>query len=348
MGCHGAATHTRTIPDLVSEVKIMDSNGILQSFSKDKDPAEFSAAIVNLGLLGPIYSYTIRVETLFKLLMTDSNPPLKDYFSDPVDDGPKLKAMVLQNDQTEIFYWPFNSPGLSPDGDSIWLKQWQRTDLPLTETVLSHGLKNLLEPLGTSFGYKLYEFMAANPSSTPFVNYLIHSAVVNQGTQVLYAPHGIHYQAGIDNLPCLDLEMAFKTDNNFESVIKAWRYVIDLMYEYAHQGEFPLNLALEMRFVKASSMIMSNAYDEDPEAIYCMIEVLSVVNTKGFEEFSAKVAQYWMDNFQARPHWAKMWEHVPGIVPYLRSTNGYRYDRFEAVRKKYDPKGMFLTGTFAG
>lgn len=72
------------------------------------------------------------------------------------------------------------------------------------------------------------------------------------------------------------------------------------MYQYANRGEFPLNLALEMRFVKASSMVMSNAYDEDPEAIYCMIEVLSVINTKGFEEFSSKVAQYWMDNFQAR------------------------------------------------
>ena len=72
------------------------------------------------------------------------------------------------------------------------------------------------------------------------------------------------------------------------------------MYEYANRGEYPLNLALEMRFVKSSSMVLSNAYDEDPEAIYCMIEVLSVVNTTGFEEFSAKVAQFLMDNFQAR------------------------------------------------
>ncbi|GJJ77859.1 hypothetical protein EMPS_10218 [Entomortierella parvispora] len=348
LGCHGAATHTRTISDLVTEVKIIDANGVLHSFSKDKDPIEFSAATVNLGLLGPIYSYTIRVETMFKLLMTDTNPPLKDYFSDPVVSGPKLKTMVLGNDQTELFYWPFNSPGLSPEGDSIWIKQWQRTDLPVTETALSHGLKSFLEPLETSFGYTLYEYMAANPMSTPFVNYLIHSALVHQGQQVLYAPHGIHYQAGIDNLPCLDLEMAFKTDDNFENVVKAWTYVIDLIYEYARRGEFPLNLALEMRFVKASTLVMSSAYDEDPDAIYCMIEVLSVVNTKGFEEFSAKVAQYWMENFQARPHWAKMWEHVPGIVPYLRSGNGNRYDQFEAVRKKYDPNGMFLTSTFAG
>lgn len=56
---------------------------------------------------------------------------------------------------------------------------------------------------------------------------------------------------------------------------------------------------MEMRFVKASVMTLSSAYDQDKNAIFCMIEVLSVINTKGFEAFSAKVAKYWMDEFQA-------------------------------------------------
>lgn len=46
-------------------------------------------------------------------------------------------------------------------------------------------------------------------------------------------------------------------------------------------------------------MVVSNAYDEDSEAIYCMIEIVSVVGTPGFEDFSAKIAHYWMENFQA-------------------------------------------------
>jgi len=145
---------------------------------------------------------------------------------------------------------------------------------------------------------------------------------------------------------------------------------------------------MEMRFVKSSLRIMSNAYDEkDPDAIYCMMEILSVKDTKGFDEFSIKIANYWMTEFGAqyvdcaifflmggfgknklldrtpanlffssalvlsflqRPHWAKMWEHVPGIVPYLRTQASERYDRFEVVRKKYDPNGMFMNSTFAG
>jgi hypothetical protein len=109
-------------------------------------------------------------------------------------------------------------------------------------------------------------------------------------------------------------------------------------------------MAIELRFVKSSQMMLSNAYDEDPEAIYCMFEVVTAVGTKGFEEFSAKVAKHWMDEFQARPHWAKLWEHIPGMVPYLREVAGARsrLDVFERIRKKYDPEGMFMNKTFAG
>jgi FAD/FMN-containing dehydrogenase len=67
LGCHGAATHSRTLSDLVHSVKIVDASGNVNVFSKDVDPVEFSAATVNLGLLGIIYSYTLRIEPMFKL-----------------------------------------------------------------------------------------------------------------------------------------------------------------------------------------------------------------------------------------------------------------------------------------
>lgn len=42
--------------------------------------------------------------------------------------------------------------------------------------------------------------------------------------------NAIHYQQDIDNIPCLDMEMAFKCDDNFGNVVLAWNYVIDLVY----------------------------------------------------------------------------------------------------------------------
>ncbi|KAF9958591.1 hypothetical protein BGZ72_000170 [Mortierella alpina] len=299
LGCHGAALAARTMPDVVTEVKIVDASGVLQTFSKEKDANEFSAATANLGLLGIIYSYTMIVEPMFKLLMSQSHPPVSDYFGDPEICGPKLKAMAVTNDQTEIFFWPFNSPGLTRDGDTLWLKQWQRTNRTVTENSLARGVRSVFANLETEFGNTLFQYMAANPSSTPFIDYLLYSLNKGDSERVLYAPEAIHYQPGIDNIPCLSTEMAFQVDEDFQNVVKAGNYVIDKVYELAHQGKFPVNIALEMRFVKSSSMIMSNAYNENPEAIYCMMEIVSVVGTPGFEEFSAMVAQYWMENFQA-------------------------------------------------
>lgn len=43
-----------------------------------------------------------------------------------------------------------------------------------------------------------------------------------------------------------------------------------------------------------------------------------------------------------RPHWAKSWEYVPNITQYLHEQLGERAKKFEAVRAKYDPNGIFF------
>ncbi|KAF9943810.1 hypothetical protein BGZ65_000229, partial [Modicella reniformis] len=194
---------------------------------------------------------------MFNLHVTDTYPPLSEFFESPQLCGPKLKAMVLGNDQTEIFYWPFNTPGFGAANDRLWVKQWRRTEnLPVNVSSPKLDCQRILQGYETKFGDHLYEYMAEHPSSTPFVNCLLFKTVSYENTEaVLYAPDAMHFQAGIDNIPCLDLEMAFKVNQDFSNVVVAWNYVIDQLYEYANRGEYPFNLTLEMRFVKASSML---------------------------------------------------------------------------------------------
>ncbi|KAF9359339.1 hypothetical protein BGX34_008435, partial [Mortierella sp. NVP85] len=291
LGCHGAATHSRTLSDLVHSVKIVDANGNVNVFSKDVDPVEFSAATVNLGLLGIIYSYTLRIEPMFKLHLRDTFHLYRDFLSSPERDGPKLKAIVESNDQTEIFYFPFNKKGPHASDDRMWVKSWRRTtDLPLTETPKQTKIKKRFQRMTMVIVNKLYRIMASNPHHTQSMKWVMFSMVINRVNKVLYAPDAIHFLDGVDNVHSTDMEMAFKVDENYENVVKAWSFVIEEMYGHASRGEFPLNIAIEMRFIKSSQMMMSYAYDDDPEAVYCMIEVLSATGTKGFEEFSAKVA----------------------------------------------------------
>ncbi|KAF9975928.1 hypothetical protein BGZ73_000217 [Actinomortierella ambigua] len=380
---HGACTHSRTLPDLIHEITIVDADGHLQTFSAtDASRADdFSAACVNLGLLGLIYTFTLRCEPMdFQLHASNTFPLLTDYIplpskagitnpfsvsaaadavidvlavSDKADEkadreaGRKLRAIVLNNDQSEFFYWPFNTPGLGAMNDKMWIKQWRRTTAVVTETAHKEDFKEMMQTLQTEFGSKLYEFMVSIPESTPFIQCLMANAAGHASERVQTVPDAIHYQAGIDNILCLDMEMAFKVDDDFVNVVRGWRYVIEQMYALADKKQYPLNLTMEMRFVKSSPALLSNAYDDDPEAIYCMMEILSIKGTKGFDEFSNNIAQYWINNFGARPHWAKMWEHIDGIDEHLQKAYGDRIGRFEAVRKKYDPQGMFMNKTFA-
>lgn len=68
-------------------------------------------------------------------------------------------------------------------------------------------------------------------------------------------------------------------------------------------------MTMDMRFIKSSDQIMSYVYDEDPEAIFCTIEVLSVAGTKGFEDFSAMLAQHWISEYKARYQHARRVVH---------------------------------------
>ncbi|KAF9561746.1 hypothetical protein EC968_005623, partial [Mortierella alpina] len=299
LGSHGAATRESTLSDKVTCVKIVGADGALNTFTKENDPVEFSAATINLGLLGIIYSYTIQVEPMFKLQLVDSHPLQSEYFTTAKMGGPQLKSLVQASEQIEFLYLPF--------------------------------------------GYKDFRF----PKITPYLCYPVY-ALKPRDDKVLHVPEAIHHYGGLGQFKIKELEMAFKVDDAFENVIDAWNFAMDLMYEFANRGEFPLNLALEMRFLKASRMTMSNAYDDDPTAVYCMIQVVTKAEARGFTEFTAKLGRYWMDTLQARPHWAKVWEHIPGIVPYLRKLDSARFDKFETIRKKYDPEAMFMNATFAG
>ncbi|KAF9987744.1 hypothetical protein BGZ75_000153 [Mortierella antarctica] len=332
MGSHGAATHTRSLTDLVDAVKIIDASGTMNTFSREVDPVEFSAAALNLGLFGIIYTYTLRVEPMFKLQMIG---------------GPRLKAMVLGNDQTQLFYWPFHASIQPMEYERVWVKEWHRTDLPVTKSHRRVRFQRQIEAFKTATFYNLVKVIAKFPQLTPKINPHLCAVLNKNNDQVLYAPNEIHFWGGMHHAPSLALELAVKADENFENVVESWRYVIEQIHEYAERKEFPLNIMLEMRFLKASQMLMSNMYDEDPDAIFATMELVSGVNTKGFEEFSAKMALYWMENYGSQPHWAKMWEHVPGIVPYLQQQAGDRYHKFEEIRKKYDPRGLFMNGTFA-
>ncbi|KAF9921577.1 hypothetical protein FBU30_008369 [Linnemannia zychae] len=343
---HGAATHSRTLSDLIHQITIVDSNGDLQTLSANDESRaeEFSAACVSFGFMGIVYTYTLRVEPMdFRLQYTEHFPLMTEYFplctdpNTPVDEqadiiaGQKLRDFVFDSDQSEFFYLPFHTLRSTSQNGKLWIKRWQRTDAPSTHTKFHKTMENIGHHLQTWCGAQLNRVMARFPQVTPFVSYVTFKMASKPCMKVCEVPDGIHYQGGaIENMRFSMCEFAFKCDDKFINVIHAWRYVIE-----------------QMRFIKSSGAMMSNVYDPDPDAIFCTVEILSAKGVKDFEEFANNVGQYWMKNFNASPHWGKVWESMDNINQHLLNIYGDRAEKFESIRKKYDPQDMFLNNTFA-
>ncbi|KAI1311032.1 hypothetical protein EDD11_003574 [Mortierella claussenii] len=313
---HGASIHARTMCDMLTELTIVNAHGELVTYSEASDPEAFNAASLNLGLFGIIYTVTLRVETMStRLLLRDSNPTVASLFEGS-DAALNLKTMILKNDSTEFIYWPFKKSMKPDQNDRIWIKEWERTTLPA-------------------------EKENPNLNRAPMVDNPFFSTFY-VGERVMETPDALHFHMGDGVTTIVDVGAAFKVDNGFNNGVQAFHELIEKNWAFTTSMPERMGTALEMRFIKSSSKMMSPVYDEDPEAIYCMINVMAVTGTPGFEEYSIGIMNHWIEKYNAKPHWPKMWEKVPGVFSHLRRSYGDRLVRFDRVRRAQDPQNMFV------
>ncbi|OAQ26459.1 FAD-binding domain-containing protein [Linnemannia elongata AG-77] len=320
MGCHGAGLNSRTLSDTITEMTIVNARGELVTYSAAKDPEAFNVACLNLGLLGIIYTATIKVEEMnTRLRVTDSYPTLTSLFQGP-QAGLNLKARLLKNDSTEFFYWPFERFMQPDQNKNIWVKEWERTTEPAEDLKKYEGLPPMID----------------NPFFSTF----------QTGSRVMEVPDALHFPFGDGVTTVLDVGCAIKVDSDFGNICEAITEVVEKNWEFTTSMPERMGTAIEFRFIKASDKILSPAYDKDPDTIFCMINVMAASGTPGFEEYSVGIAANWIHKYNAKPHWPKMWEKVDGIVSYLRREYGDRITRFNRVRKSQDPTDMFVNDTW--
>ncbi|KAG0209188.1 hypothetical protein BGX28_010475 [Mortierella sp. GBA30] len=323
MGCHGPTINGRTMSDMITEMTIVNAEGELVSYSEAKDPEAFSAACLNLGLLGIIYTATLKVEVMLtRLRMMDSYPTLDEIFRAP-DAGQKLKSMVLKNDSIQFLYWPFRHFMKTEQNTTIWLKQGERT----TDPAETKEEKSKLEARPP---------MVDNPFFAAF----------HIGERVMETPDALHFPIGDGVTTVVDAGCAFRVDSDFKNVIEAFNELVEKNWAFTTSMPERMGTALEMRFIRSSNKLMSPVYDEDLNAIYCMLNVMAASGTPGYEEYASEIVKSWIDKYSAKPSWPKMWEEVPDVYNYLRREYGDRLVRFNRIRKIQDPEDMFVNDTW--
>jgi hypothetical protein len=105
-----------------------------------------------------------------------------------------------------------------------------------------------------------------------------------------------------------------------------------------------MNVVMNVRFINNSNCWLSPAFGEGHT---CYIEILSRNKQAHWKYFSGQVAQDWLKLPQARPHWAKEFQHIPNIIPYLKTAYGENIARFNQIRDQLqvDPENMFVNST---
>jgi hypothetical protein len=105
------------------------------------------------------------------------------------------------------------------------------------------------------------------------------------------------------------------------------------------QGIYPVNMVVHARFTSGDATWISPDYGRDS----CYIESVTAKGTPHVQELYKLAEAMLMDKFEGRPHWAKMWYDMDRV----RACYEAGLRRFEPVRAKWDPDGVFLNDFLA-
>ena len=126
-----------------------------------------------------------------------------------------------------------------------------------------------------------------------------------------------------------------------------WHFISGLYFGKANA--FPLNLSMELRIMKESKALLCPASLGDEDHIL-YIEVLSVVNTPGSENYFKDISMKWKRQGGV-PHWQKQWTFLDNncrMIKYLQGKYGQNLTTFKGVRQamNVDPNNMLVNNVY--
>lgn len=316
-GSHGSGWNHRTLSDLVHSVELVTSSGQLRKFEAGVDSDEVMNAVrLDLGMFGLVHRLTLDVQPTWNVRAVDRRAPIE-----PTLDG--LAELVTSHDNLDLFWWPFC--------DQFWVKSWDRVEAPATAKPRRSWIDNIGATITSRIHRETLRSLSAFPQLTPAACRMIFQMTPSIRDEVVEVVEAIHYRRAIEVAKMGCVEVAFKVDRDFENVKWAINLVREQTARYAARGQYPLNVVLNARFIHNSDCLLSPAFGEGHT---CYIEILSRTDQRQWHEFSGAIAREWLQLPQARPHWAKQFRHIPGVIEHLKTNCGDNIARFNAVKQR--------------
>lgn len=328
-GCHGSGLNQPPLSDFVVAMEVVDGRGEIRTLSDETIGAEaMDAARLGFGLFGIIHSITLRAEPIFNVhhidrTRADLGATLRD-----------LKQIVLSHDYCDLYWFPF-CPW-------VWLKTYHRTDLPSTLGAGRTRSERMFQQAGMRIGQRICRWLGQHPKYTPATCRMLSRFIPSRDV-IEPVLGGIHFQTGIEFMHARNMEIGFAIDDEFENVRHAWRFAVELVERYARQGKWPLNLALNARFLGTSRALLSPCHGR-PHT--CFMEVMTHRDARGWDEFVMELGEAWLKLPGAAPHWPKEFEQIPGVFGQIARRYGENVQRFAQIRRELDidPDDLFVNG----
>ncbi|HEX5923935.1 MAG TPA: D-arabinono-1,4-lactone oxidase [Baekduia sp.] len=300
---HGTGARFGNLSTRVVAMRLVTASGDVVEVTRESDPEAWRAARVSLGALGIASQVTIECLPLYTLHRHDQ-PLALDGVLDRLDE------YVDGNDHFEFFLWPYTRTALTrstvrSDAAPKPRAQWKRT---LQEQVIENQVLKLSCGTGRRF-----------ERLVPRLNRTMAGAMSEAHVQ----DHAYKVYATRRDVRFTETEYAIPRAHAREALERALALV--------ERRKLPILFPFEVRFAAGDDAFLSTAHERETCYIaahqYTGMEFESFF--RGFEEI--------MDSYGGRPHWGK--RHYQSAATLCERYP--QWDRFQAVRTRLDPDGVF-------
>lgn len=335
VGAHGSGRDEGTLSDMVEVIELVDGTGALRRFEAGVDPDEvMRAARVALGLFGVVHRVTLRLVPAFRVRHEDRFVETERVLAE-------LPARLAQNEYFDLYWMPWN--------ERIWVRTWNRTDEPRTPRPPQGPLTGLSDRSHWGLWMSWIQTMGLLPldgiaTLAPRLRPAVCRMKMSLGredTRVVHIHEATHFRSGIESYKVGCVEFAIPVDEAGENVRRAWDAIRRAIDAWAARGRYPLTMVVNARFIRSSDCLLSPAHGNERT---CYIEILGDHRGPDWRAFAVEVARAWMALPNARPHWGKEYDFIPGIAEHVRAVLGDDLARFRRVREALavDPDGIFV------
>jgi FAD-linked oxidoreductase len=300
---HGTGAGLRNISAQVLELTLVLADGSTLVCSQERDPEVFRAARVGLGALGVVAEVTLRCVPAFTLRGLDAPAPLAQTLE-------RFEELALGSDHFEFFVFPHAGTALTRTNNRTQERPRPRGRLAAyaNDVVLTNHAFGLLCRLGRRF-----------PSLIPQINRLVtrlagRTERVDRSPAIFASPRLVRFT---------EMEYALPRERTPQAV----RRVMEMIERRGFAVPFPI----EVRTVAPDDAFLSTAAGRESGFV-----AVHMFEGMEWEPYFRAVEQI-MDDLDGRPHWGK--RHFQTAATLRRRYP--EWDRFQAVRARLDPEGLF-------